>query len=55
LNSPFCQAFIQAKGTNWEPVFGKGHQVFVCLNVNNSNPTPKNTTPVPAPPGTPGS
>jgi Periplasmic binding protein len=55
LNSPFCEAFIQAKGTYWEPVFGKGHQVFTCLNVNKSNPTPKDTTPVPAPPGTPGS
>ncbi|HEY3842216.1 MAG TPA: ABC transporter substrate-binding protein [Acidimicrobiales bacterium] len=55
LNSPFCEAFIQAKGTYWVPVFGKGHQVFVCLNVNKSNPTPRTTHPVPAPPGTPGS
>ena len=54
-NSPFCEAYIQVQGKKYVSVFGKGHQVYVCLKVNKANPTPKSTTPVPAPPGTPGS
>ena len=45
---PVCSAFIQVQGLKFVPVFGKGHQVFVCFNAN-----PKNPVPVAAPAGTP--
>lgn len=53
-NPPYCEAYIQVQGEKYVSVFGKGHQVYVCFNVNKNNPTPTNTTPVPAPAGTPG-
>jgi ABC-type branched-subunit amino acid transport system substrate-binding protein len=46
---PDCSAYIQVQGTKYVPVFGKGKQVFVCVNKN-----PKNPVPVTPPPGTPG-
>ena len=46
---PTCSAFVQVKGKKFVPVFGKGKQVFVCVG-----PSAKNTTPVAAPAGTPG-
>ncbi len=52
---PYCEAYIQVQGNKYVSVFGKGHQVYVCFNVNKNNPVPTNTTPVPAPAGTPGS
>ena len=45
---PVCSAYIQVQGLKFVPVFGKGHQVFVCFNAN-----PKNPVPVAAPAGTP--
>jgi branched-chain amino acid transport system substrate-binding protein len=54
-NSPFCEAYIQVQGQKYVSVFGQGHQVYVCFNVNKADPAPTNATPVPAPPGTPGS
>ncbi len=45
---PFCSAFVQVKGSQFVPVFGKGTQVFVCHSGNNSSQS------VPAPSGTPG-
>ena len=53
-NPPFCDAYIQVQGKKYVSVFGKGHQAYVCFNINKSNPTPTNTTPVAAPAGTPG-
>jgi ABC-type branched-subunit amino acid transport system substrate-binding protein len=53
-NPPYCEAYIQVKGDKYVSVFGKGHQVYVCFNVNEKDPVPTNTTPVPAPAGTPG-
>ncbi len=46
---PTCSAFVQVKGTKFVPVYGKGNQVFVCVG-----PSAKDTTPVAAPAGTPG-
>jgi hypothetical protein len=56
-NPPFCDAYIQVQGKKYVSVFGKGHQVYVCFNVDESNPTPtpSKTVPVAAPAGTPGS
>ncbi len=51
---PYCEAYIQVQGDKYVSVFGKNHQVYVCFNVNKKDPVPKNTTPVPAPAGTPG-
>jgi ABC-type branched-subunit amino acid transport system substrate-binding protein len=49
---PFCEAYIQVRGSKIVPVFGQGHQVFNCFNVK-SNRAP-NPVPVTPPPGTPG-
>ena len=46
---PDCSAFIQVRGTRFVPVFGQGHQVFLCFDKN-----PKIPEPVAPPPGTPG-
>jgi ABC-type branched-subunit amino acid transport system substrate-binding protein len=46
---PQCTAFMQIQGTTYQPVFGKGKQVFVCLGTSVSNPVP-----VTPPAGTPG-
>ncbi len=46
---PDCSAYIQVQGGKYVPVFGKGKQVFVCVNKD-----PKNPVPVTPPPGTPG-
>jgi ABC-type branched-subunit amino acid transport system substrate-binding protein len=46
---PQCTAFMQIKGTVYEPVFGKGKQVFICLGASVKNPVP-----VTPPAGTPG-
>ena len=46
---PYCSAFVQVKGTQFVPVFGKGNQVFVCHGTKNS---PQLVTPTPGTPGT---
>ena len=46
---PTCSAFVKVEHKNFVPVLGTGSQVFVCVG-----PNPKDTTPVPAPAGTPG-
>jgi ABC-type branched-subunit amino acid transport system substrate-binding protein len=46
---PTCSAYVVVHGTRFVPVFGKGKQVFVCVG-----PDASDTTPVPAPAGTPG-
>ncbi len=46
---PTCSAYVQVQGSKFVPVFGKGKQVFVCVG-----PSAKDTTPVAAPAGTPG-
>jgi ABC-type branched-subunit amino acid transport system substrate-binding protein len=50
----FCQALIQVRGSKYVSVFGQGHQVFECFNINKSNPVPTNPTPAKPPVGTPG-
>jgi ABC-type branched-subunit amino acid transport system substrate-binding protein len=50
----FCQALIQVQGNKYNSVFGQGHQVFSCFDINKSNPTPTNPTPATPPAGTPG-
>jgi len=50
----FCEAYIQVQGTKYVSVLGQGHQVFVCFDINKSDPTPKNPTPATPPSGTPG-
>ena len=47
---PYCEAYIQVQGNKYVSVFGKGHQVYVCFNVNKNNPVPTNTTPCPLQP-----
>ncbi len=49
-----CEAFIRVKGTQYVSVLGTGHQVFVCFNINRSDPAPHNPVPVTSPAGTPG-
>ncbi len=46
---PDCSAFIQVSGDKFVPVFGQGHQVFVCFNK-----LPKIPVPVAPPAGMPG-
>ena len=46
---PGCDAFVQVQGKKYVPVFGKGKQVFVCVNASVKNPKV-----VAAPAGTPG-
>jgi len=46
---PTCSAFVKVEHKKFVPTLGKGSQVFVCVG-----PNPKDTTPVPAPAGTPG-
>jgi branched-chain amino acid transport system substrate-binding protein len=46
---PTCSAYVQVKGKKFVPVYGKGKEVFVCVG-----PSAKDTKPVPAPAGTPG-
>ncbi len=48
-NFPECTAFMQIHGTVYQPVFGKGKQVFICLGASVKNPVP-----VTPPAGTPG-
>lgn len=47
---PNCVAFAKVKAKRLVPVFGHGHQVFVCFDHN----AVRHPTPVKAPPGTPG-
>jgi branched-chain amino acid transport system substrate-binding protein len=49
-NYPICAVTTQVQGTTLRPVFGKGHQVFVCLAAG----AVKNPVPLTPPPGTPG-
>lgn len=46
---PNCSAYMQVKGKVFNPVFGQGKQVFVCVGANVKKPVP-----VSAPKGTPG-
>jgi len=50
----FCEAIIQVKGSKYVSVFGQGHQVFNCFDINKADPTPVNPTPAVPPAGTPG-
>lgn len=50
----FCEALIQIQGTKYVSVLGQGHQVFVCFDINQANPTPYNPVPATLPAGTPG-
>ena len=50
----FCQATIQVQGNKYVSVFGQGHQVFSCFDINKADPTPFNPTPAVPPAGTPG-
>jgi ABC-type branched-subunit amino acid transport system substrate-binding protein len=50
----FCQALIQVQGNKYISVFGQGHQVFSCFDINKADPTPFNPTPATPPAGTPG-
>jgi len=47
---PTCSADIEVQGTKFVPVFGKGHQVFLCFGPNVKNPVP--VTPPAGVPGT---
>jgi len=47
---PDCAAFIQAQGAKFEPVFGQGHQVYVCFDKEPKIPVP--VTPAVGTPGT---
>jgi branched-chain amino acid transport system substrate-binding protein len=47
---PWCPALVQVKHRQMAPVYGEGHQVFTCFNLNDV----KNPAPVAPPPGTPG-
>jgi ABC-type branched-subunit amino acid transport system substrate-binding protein len=46
---PTCSAFVKVEHKKFVPTLGKGSQVFLCVG-----PSAKDTTPVPAPAGTPG-
>ena len=46
---PTCSAFVKVEHKKFVPTLGKGNEVFVCVG-----PSAKDTTPVPAPAGTPG-
>jgi branched-chain amino acid transport system substrate-binding protein len=50
--NPICSAFVQVQGRQLKSVFGKGHQVFVCLGKNQT--AVKSPTPQTPPAGTPG-
>lgn len=47
---PICAVTTRVEGTTLKPVFGKGHQVFVCLAAG----AVKDPVPLAAPSGTPG-
>jgi branched-chain amino acid transport system substrate-binding protein len=47
---PGCTAFVKVQGKKFVPVWGKGHQVFVCLAKDST----RNPVPVTPPAGTPG-
>ncbi len=49
-NYPVCAAFTRVERTTLKSVFGKGHQVFVCLGAG----AVKDPVPLVAPDGTPG-
>jgi branched-chain amino acid transport system substrate-binding protein len=49
-NYPTCAVTTRVEGTTLKPVFGKGHQVFICLGAG----AVKDPVPVVVPPGTPG-
>jgi branched-chain amino acid transport system substrate-binding protein len=48
---PVCAAFTRVEGSTLKSVYGKGHQVYVCLGTG----AVKNPVPLTPPPGTPGS
>jgi ABC-type branched-subunit amino acid transport system substrate-binding protein len=50
----FCESLIQVQGTKYASVFGQGHQVFTCFNINKANPAPYHPVPAKSPAGTPG-
>jgi ABC-type branched-subunit amino acid transport system substrate-binding protein len=47
--APFCSAFVEVQGHNYEPAFTRGKQVYLCFSETVRNPEPG-----PVKPGTPG-